>query len=177
MIKQLIKIVFLAFVIVLALIANVKVKADDCPLLDKPQPHPATERVEIPAEFLIEPAPEPEPEKVTSIFAPGVTAETITIDGVELDLLGEWKITEYCPCLICNGGYTGTASGNPMTPGRTVACNSLPLGAEIYVEGYGWRVVEDRGGGGAQWIDVLVADHEDAQSVEGSSRRKVWVRR
>lgn len=97
-------------------------------------------------------------------------------DGAELILLGEWLITEYCSCRICNGGYTGTASGAPLTPGRTVACNSLPFGAEIYIEGYGWRVVEDRGGGGACWVDICVETHEDAMSVEGSSRRKVWVK-
>lgn len=114
---------------------------------------------------------------VTSIFADGESAETVTIDGEKLVCLGEWRITEYCPCSICNGGYTGTASGAPLTPGRTAACNSLPLGAEIYVEGYGWRVVEDRGGGGACWVDILVETHEDAQSVEGNSRRKVWVKK
>lgn len=115
--------------------------------------------------------------RITSIFADGESAETVTIDGAELILLGEWRITEYCPCRICNGGFTGTASGAPLTPGRTVACNSLPFGAEIYVEGYGWRVVEDRGGGGACWVDILVETHEDAQSVDGSSVRKVWVRK
>ena len=179
MIKQLIKVVFLWLVIVLALVASAKVKADDCPLLDKPEPHPTTERVEIPAELLIEPEPEPEtiPQKVTSIFADGESAETVTIDGAELIFLGVWDVTEYCPCRICNGGYTGTASGNALTPGRTVACNSLPIGAEIYIEGYGLRVVEDRGGGGACWVDILVETHEDAMSVEGSSRRKVWVKK
>ena len=158
-------------------VAYLIVHAESCPPSAYPEPHPPTEHIEMP-EWMNEPEPEPEPirERVTSIFAEPATAETIDLDGEELRLIGTWHITEYCPCRICNGGYTGTASGNPLTVGRTVASNSLPLGTEVYIEGYGWRVVEDRGGGGSQWIDVLVADHEDAQSVEGNSYRKVWVR-
>lgn len=30
--------------------------------------------------------------------------------------LGRFRISHYCPCSICNGGYSGTASGAPLTP-------------------------------------------------------------
>ena len=56
--------------------------------------------------------------------------------------------------------WTGSpcANGNYPTEGYTVACNSLPFGTQIYIDGYGYYVVEDRGGGGNQWIDIYMGD-------------------
>lgn len=140
----------------------------------RPTGHDSSECVEMPEELT---RPDP-PATVTyqQITAPQFAGEIKTeIDGAVVICLGLWHITEYCPCKICNGGYTGTASGNPLTPGQTVASNSLALGKRVYIEGYGWRVVEDRGGGGSRWIDILVETHEDAQSVEGSTYRLVYA--
>lgn len=44
-------------------------------------------------------------------------------------------------------GYGITASGTTVSEGRTVACpKSLPFGTKIHIEGFGYRVCEDRGG-------------------------------
>ena len=66
--------------------------------------------------------------------------------------LGNYMCTAY--------EWTGSpcANGNYPTEGYTVACNSLPFGTQIYIDGYGYYIVEDRGGGGDNWIDIYMGD-------------------
>lgn len=66
--------------------------------------------------------------------------------------LGNYMCTAY--------EWTGSscANGNWPQENYTVACNSLPFGTQIYIDGYGYYVVEDRGGGGDQWIDIYMGD-------------------
>ena len=60
------------------------------------------------------------------------------------------------------GSGTGiTASGAPAVVGRTVACNSLPFGTRVIIEGREY-VVEDTGNLSADTIDVLVATKDEA---------------
>ena len=89
--------------------------------------------------------------------------------------LGDWCSTGYCPCSICCGQWaTGyTASGTLATEGRTVACGSLPMGTEIYIEGYGYRVVEDLGVYG-EWVDIFYSSHE-AASAHGLQYVSVYL--
>jgi 3D (Asp-Asp-Asp) domain-containing protein len=62
-----------------------------------------------------------------------------------------------------NGGYDGlTSSGTQLTVGRTVAANNLPFGTRVFIQGIGWRVVEDRGNLKDNQIDVLVESKEVA---------------
>ena len=68
------------------------------------------------------------------------------------------ELTAYCS--FCNSG-SKTSSGTYPVAGRTVACNSLPLGTRIYIEGYGEYVVEDRGGMGGSVIDIYMGDQEN----------------
>ena len=81
------------------------------------------------------------------------------------------KIQESKPSKSFLGNYELTAyiaTGNPCASGayptcnHTVACNSLPLGTRIYIEGYGEYVVEDRGGMASNVIDVFVSDYNTA---------------
>ena len=73
---------------------------------------------------------------------------------------------------IPNKVYIGTyeltayiATGNPCASGvyptvnHTVACNSLPMGTKIYIEGLGEFVVEDTGGMSGGVIDIFVPDY------------------
>ncbi|MBO4864911.1 MAG: 3D domain-containing protein [Eubacterium sp.] len=70
--------------------------------------------------------------------------------------LGSYELTAYI------------ATGNPCASGvypqvnHTVACNSLPMGTRIYIEGYGEYVVEDTGGMANNVIDVFVSDYSTA---------------
>lgn len=60
------------------------------------------------------------------------------------------------------GSGTGiTASGAYATVGRTVACNFLPLGSRVMIDGNVY-VVEDRGGMGYGVVDILVGSKSEA---------------
>lgn len=73
---------------------------------------------------------------------------------ITYDFHGRFVLTAYewtgAPC----------ANGNFPTVGYTVACNSLPLGTRVYVEGIGERVVEDRGASwhSSNWMDIYLGD-------------------
>lgn len=82
-----------------------------------------------------------------------------------LTYLGEFTATAYCPCPICCGEYSSgyTASGTLATEGRTIACNSLPFGTQVMIDGNTY-VVEDTGWSpyGENWLDIFFASHEAA---------------
>ena len=94
-------------------------------------------------------------------------------DGKEL--LGTFRITAYCSCKKCCGkwadnrpnGIVYGASGAELVAGVSVA-SPLPFGTEIYIDGLGEYVVQDRL---AKWvvekygenlIDVYFDNHEEA---------------
>lgn len=89
--------------------------------------------------------------------------------------LGAWTLTAYCNCSSCCGKWAGgaTASGTTPTAGRTVACGSLPFGTQVYIEGLGTYVVEDRGVNG-NWIDIYFSSHSEALAF-GMQSRNVYL--
>lgn len=88
-----------------------------------------------------------------------------------MQYMGEWRITAYA--------YTGSPCANGEYPeaGRTVACNSLPFGTEVYIDGAGFRTVTDRGPAsmGSEWIDLYLGDYGECVQW-GDQRREVWVK-
>ena len=90
------------------------------------------------------------------------------LDGMEL--LGTWRITAYA--------YTGSPCANGCYPsaGYTVACNSLDFGTEIYIDGVGFRTVEDRGPAslGSEWCDLYLGDYWECVQW-GNQYRRVWM--
>lgn len=59
-----------------------------------------------------------------------------------------------------------THTGNPMANGQmpfvgAVACNSLPIGTVIYIEGYGTYTVCDTGGMGGGVIDIFMNSYDE----------------
>lgn len=73
------------------------------------------------------------------------------------------RITKYCACMTCCGKTNGiTASGTKAKEGRTCAADVsiYPFGTKLYIEGVGWRTVEDVGGAvNGNKIDIYVDDH------------------
>jgi 3D (Asp-Asp-Asp) domain-containing protein len=59
----------------------------------------------------------------------------------------------------------------------TIAADTrcYPFGTRMYVPGYGWGVVEDRGSAikGPNRVDLYFDDYDDAMNW---GRRKAWVR-
>ena len=83
-----------------------------------------------------------------------------------LEYLGDWTITAYCPCAKCCGNETGmTSSEVPAVSGHTVACNSLPAGTRVMIEGIIYTI-EDTGSTpyGDDWIDIFFDTHEEAMA-------------
>ena len=84
------------------------------------------------------------------------------------------KYTHYCACEICCGKSNGvTASGKKVQNGMDdpyyIACNWLPLGSVIEVNGTAYTVV-DRGGGlsGQGRIDIFTPAGHDAAVKSGT---------
>lgn len=80
----------------------------------------------------------------------------------------KFQLTAYCS--YCNSG-SKTSSGTYPVANRTVACNSLPLGTRIYIEGYGEFVVEDRGGMGGNVIDIYMGDQPNDDVCNAFGRK------
>lgn len=78
-----------------------------------------------------------------------------------------FTITYYCGCDICNGSWGAyDALGEPLTVG-TVACNVLPLGTIVYIDGNKY-VVRDRLSSiydGENRIDIYVESHDLANEL------------
>ena len=97
-------------------------------------------------------------------------SSNVNSSSSNMTYLGNFMITAY--------EWTGSpcANGNYPSEGYTVACDSqtLPLGARVYIEGVGERVVEDRGGGGTGWFDLYLGD-ESACWDWGVKYRDVYL--
>lgn len=85
----------------------------------------------------------------------------------------------YLGTLSCTA-YTHTgnpcANGNYPSDGYTIAHNTLPFGTEVYIDGVGYRTVEDRGPGylGSEWLDIFMDTH-DACVQWGMQDRDVYL--
>ena len=111
---------------------------------------------------------------VTRSSAYGVT-ETIQVNG---KAMGNFKLTFYCACRWCSGGYgNGTATGTTCTEGRTIAVDPrvIPLGSKVYIEGFGDFIAEDTGGAiKGNKIDIYLNDHSRCYAL-GVARANVYV--
>jgi len=104
------------------------------------------------------------------IFNAPVETAPIVITPPQTEILAQshevFVITAYCSCSKCCGKSDGiTFSGVKAVEGVTVAAdlNRFPLGTEIYIEGIGKRIVQDKGGAiKGNRIDVFFNDHKEA---------------
>ena len=127
-------------------------------------------------------------------FTPKVQVAEPTIEPTEpiieepvAEVLGEYRITAYCPCEICCGdwaknrpnGIVVGAAGKELQEGVSVAA-SLPLGTKINIDGIGEYEVQDKI---AKWvlekydnkvIGIYFESHEDAQSF-GLQHKEVSI--
>lgn len=93
---------------------------------------------------------------------------TDEVDTTDYLYLGTYSITGYTPkCSHCCGNTRGiTASGVEAAVGYTVAADkSIPFGTTLYIEGYGYYVVEDRGNFGTNVIDIAAPTHDSCYNL------------
>ena len=88
--------------------------------------------------------------------------------------VGRYRMSHFCPCRKCNGSNAGrTASGAPMTVGRTVATGrEFPFGTRLLINGTIYTV-EDRGVPNG-CVDILVDSHGEAYQ-HGVFRSEIFV--
>lgn len=91
--------------------------------------------------------------------------KTHTIETGEADeYLGSFRISGYCNCTTCSGGYTKTYSGTVPQADHTISAdlNRFPLGTKLLIDGIvytvedkGSAVVDDR-------LDIYFGTHAEA---------------
>ena len=73
-----------------------------------------------------------------------------------------WRVTAYCSGSCCCGRFADgiTASGKPATGMIIAAPPEIPFGTQIYIKGWGWGEVKDRGGSiKGKRLDLLFPTH------------------
>lgn len=85
-----------------------------------------------------------------------------------LQYLGVFKITHYCPCSICCGPYANgiTSTGVTATTNHTIAVDPtvIPYGSKVVINGQVY-VAEDCGGAiKKNRIDIYVATHAEGEA-------------
>ena len=98
------------------------------------------------------------------------------VDTSSFTYIGEYRITGYTPgCVHCCGNSRGiTAAGTEAISGYTVATAShLKFGTTLYIEGYGFYVVEDRGNLGDRTVDIAADTHSQCYDLTG--RANVYI--
>lgn len=93
------------------------------------------------------------------------------------NLVGVVTVTAYCACAQCCGKWADgiTASGAPVRQGTTAAANWLPFGTRIYVDGLGWRTVQDRMARRfSDRVDIYFDSHQAARRW-GIRRLNIWA--
>lgn len=117
----------------------------------------------------------PNYERVVAYSETYTANEAITANGTAL---GNFKLTFYCACEKCSGGYgNNTATGTKCTEGRTIAVDPkvIPLGSEVFIEGFGSFIAEDTGGAIKQnKIDIYLSDHDRCYSL-GVANANVYL--
>lgn len=94
------------------------------------------------------------------------------IDTSEFISIGKYSITGYTPsCEHCCENTNGIgASGVNMICGYSVAApDHIAFGTTLYIEGYGFYVVEDRGNFGDSNIDIACPTHNDCYKMTASN--------
>ena len=79
--------------------------------------------------------------------------------------LGQFKLTEYCGCSICNGKWAGMDSfGNPLKPG-TIAVDPkvIPLGSKVRIGDVVYTARDTGSGVKGEHIDIYVENHQHAK--------------
>lgn len=93
---------------------------------------------------------------------------TEEVDTSTFEYVGKHVITGYDPhCTHCCKGTGLMASGNYAINGYSIAA-SYPLGTTLYIEGYGFYMVEDRGVSGKH-IDIAAPSHQDCYALTSNS--------
>ena len=111
------------------------------------------------------------------LISVGGLTSSVSAKIKKVKCLGTYKITAYCGCRSCSGGWgTRTASGRRARAGRTISVDrrKIKLGTKVKINGKTF-VAEDVGGGvKGKHIDMYFSSHSQVKRF-GKKYRKVYV--
>lgn len=138
-----------------------------------------TEKTQISSVVTKEPVNEVK--RVGTKVKPIAPSSVDSYDKIAVGQIISGRYTHYCACEICCGKSNGvTASGKKIQNGMEnpyyVACNWLPLGSAIEVNGITYTVV-DRGGNldGIGRIDIFTPEGHDAAIKKGTGSCSIKI--
>lgn len=98
----------------------------------------------------------------------------------EKSYLGDFTITFYCGCSICNGKWTGlpATNGEELKANYTIAVDPkvIPLDTFIKIDGFDttFKACDTGSAIKGNKIDVYVSDHQEALRLGKMKEVKVW---
>ncbi len=105
------------------------------------------------------------------------TSTAVSAKNKKVKCLGTYKITAYCGCRSCSGGWGNrTASGRRAKQGRTISVDrrKIKLGTKVRINGH-WYIAQDVGGGvKGKHIDMYFSSHSQVKRFS-KKYRKVYV--
>lgn len=111
------------------------------------------------------------------LISVGGLTSSVSAKSKKVKCLGTYKITAYCGCRSCSGGWgTRTASGRRARAGRTISVDrrKIKLGTKVRINGKSY-VAEDVGGSvRGKHIDMYFSSHSQVKRF-GKKYRKVYV--
>lgn len=111
------------------------------------------------------------------LISVGGLTSSVSAKSKKIKCLGTYKITAYCGCHSCSGGWgTRTASGRRARAGRTISVDrrKIKLGTKVRINGKSY-VAEDVGGSvRGKHIDMYFSSHSQVKRF-GKKYRKVYV--
>ena len=96
----------------------------------------------------------------------------------ELEYLGEFLITGYCDCPICQEEWVGTtALGVPPTEEWTIAVDPdvIPLGSYVWIDGHRYRAEDVGGAINYNHIDMFMHSHEECYDEICNGYKDVYI--
>lgn len=96
----------------------------------------------------------------------------------EVIFLGEFKVTAYCPCVECSGGWGyKTSTGTKATEGRTIAVDPkvIPYGSEVVIDGHTYYAEDCGGLVKGKVVDIFFESHKDVDAY-GLQKHNVFLK-
>lgn len=107
----------------------------------------------------------------------GGLTSSVSAKSKKVKYLGTYKITAYCGCRSCSGGWGNrTASGRRAKAGRTISVDrrKIKLGSKVRINGHVY-IAQDVGGGvKGKHIDMYFSSHSQVRKF-GKKYRKVYL--
>ena len=111
------------------------------------------------------------------LISVGGLTSSVSAKAKKVKYLGTYKITAYCGCCSCSGGWgTRTASGRRAKAGRTISVDrrKIKLGSKVRIGGHLYRAEDVGGGVKGKHIDMYFSSHSQVRKF-GKKYRKVYL--